>query len=91
MADDVVAHAQPHIERIIDDFDGHDLDVEWTDRQAQFSFKILAFRIHGRLVVDERQIAIDVDLPLVAMMFKDRVEESLRKNLTEAIAEAGAE
>lgn len=88
--DDIVRHSQVHIEKMIDDFDGHDLDLEWTGRTAQFQFKSLAFKIKGHIVVDDHEIAVDLDLPLMAMMFKDRIEKAIETNLTQAIADAAS-
>jgi hypothetical protein len=86
--DDVIKSAQPHIQKLVDDFEGHDLEMEWNGRNADFTFTSLAFKISGKVTVDNEQITIDVDLPFAAIMFKDKVTKALTKNLTRAV-EAG--
>ena len=83
--EDVVKSSQPYIEKLVTDFEGRDLQLEWTGNNADFSFKSLAFTINGRVAVDEEKIAVDVDLPFAAIMFKDKVQKALTKNLTRAV------
>lgn len=83
--DKVVERAGPFIEKMISDFEGQDFQMEWEGRKADFSFKSLAFRIAGDLEVTETELKVAVDLPFAAMMFKDKVEKALRKNLTRAV------
>ena len=40
------------------------------------------FPISAEINVDDTQVAVDIDLPMAAMMFKGRVEEVLKKNLS---------
>lgn len=83
--EDVVERSKPYIEKIVSDFEGKDLELEWHGNNADFSFKSLAFTIKGRVAVDEEQLAVDVDLPFAAIMFKDKVQKALTKNLTRAV------
>ena len=83
--EEVIARARPVIEKTVKDFEGRDVEVRWQDRSADFSFKSMAFTIKGQLTVDESQVALDVELPFAAMMFKDKVEKAVRKNLTRAL------
>ncbi len=86
----IVKKSEPYIEKMINDFEGKDLEMEWEGNNADFSFKSLAFTIKGRVAVDDQQIAVDIDLPFAAMMFKDKVEKALTKNLTRAVNEETA-
>ncbi len=87
--DEVVKHAEPYIEKLVEDFQGDNLEMEWSGRTAEFSFKSLAFSIKGHVAVEENQIAVNVDLPFAAMMFRDKVEKAIAKNLTRAIEAVG--
>jgi len=89
--DDVKERAEPYIEKMVDDFEGHDLDLEWDGYKGDFSFKSLAFTITGKVRITDDEITVDVDLPLMAMMFKDKVEKAINKNLTRAVADGDAE
>ena len=83
--DDVVKSAQPHIEKLVDGFEGRDLEMEWNGHNAEFVFTSLAFKIKGTVAVDNEKIAVDVDLPFAAIMFKDKVQKALTKHLTRAV------
>ncbi len=87
----VKTRAEPHIEKMVDDFEGHDLDLEWTDNKGEFNFKSMAFTINGNIAIDETQITVNVDLPIMAMIFKDKVEKAIAKNLTRAVQDGDAE
>ena len=88
--DEVVKRATPYIEKMVSDFEGHDLEMEWTGRQAEFSFKSMTFSISGKADVTDDQIAVDIELPLMAMIFKDKVEKAINKNLNRALADEEA-
>ncbi|MCE9545752.1 MAG: polyhydroxyalkanoic acid system family protein [Planctomycetia bacterium] len=77
--------ARPALEKTAHDFQGHDLAIQWTGSSAEFSFKSMAFTIKGRVTVDAQQVTVEVDLPFAAMMFKDKAERAIAKNLTRAI------
>jgi hypothetical protein len=86
--DKVVEMAARVVEKTIQDFQGHDLTVTWSGRNADFQFKSMAFTIRGRMTVEEQQVVVEIDLPFAAMMFKDSVEKAVRKNMTRAIEQA---
>ena len=83
--EDIVKRAEPLMEKLVSDFEGKDLEMNWNGNNADFHFKSLAFTIKGRVAVDEEKIAVDVDLPFAAMMFKDKVQKGLTKALTRAV------
>ena len=88
---DVKQRSEPYIEKMVDDFEGHDLELEWTENKGEFSFKSMAFTINGDVDIDTEQITVNVDLPIMAMIFKDKVERAISKNLNRALAEGDAE
>ena len=88
---EVIAKAKPVLEKTIGDFEGHNLDMQWSDNRANFSFKSLAFTIKGNIVVESDKLAVTIELPFAAMMFKDKVEQAISKRLTKAMAEGDGE
>jgi len=88
--DEVVKRATPYIEKMVSDFEGHDLELEWTDHKAEFSFKSMSFSISGDADVTADQIAVNIELPLMAMIFKDKVEKAINKNMSRALADEEA-
>ena len=85
---DVKEKAVPMIEKTVKDFEGHDLQLDWQGDQAAFTFKSLAFSIKGGVDVQSENVVVEIDLPFAAMMFKDRVQKAITKNLTRALEAA---
>jgi hypothetical protein len=83
--DQVMERARPYIEKLVEDFEGEDVQLQVTGRRGEFSFKSMMFRINGTVEVDAQQVVVSVDLPFAAMIFKDKVEKAIRKNLTKAL------
>jgi polyisoprenoid-binding protein YceI len=86
-ADAVVAKVKPAIEKTIQDFQGSDVEINWTGREAAFNFKSMSFTIKGNVTVDAEQVQVEVDLPFAAIIFKDRTEKAITKNLTRALGQ----
>ncbi|MFP6667531.1 MAG: polyhydroxyalkanoic acid system family protein [Pirellulales bacterium] len=82
-----VERSRPALEKTVEDFQGRDLDIAWNDTNADFSFKSMAFTIKGSVAVDDAQVTVTVDLPFAAIMYKDKAEKAIRKNLVRAIEE----
>ena len=59
-----------------------DLEEEWTDNTSKFSFKSMGFAFKGNVAVNDNDVKLEGDLPFAAMMFKGKIEETIRDNLT---------
>ena len=82
---DIVERVKPAIDKTIEDFQGEDVQIEWSDQTADFSFKSMSFTIKGHVQVDDSTVAVEVDLPFAAMMFKDRAQKAITKNVVRAL------
>jgi hypothetical protein len=80
------AKVKPALEKTAHDFQGQDLQIDSTDTSATFSFKSLGFTIKGRADALPSEVLVEVDLPFAAMMFKDKAEKGIEKNVTRALA-----
>lgn len=87
--EEVIQRAGPHIEKMIDDFEGKDFELNWTGNHGDFGFTSLMFHITGEIDVTSADITISVDLPFAALMFKDKVEKALEKNLRRVVESGG--
>ncbi len=67
-----------------------DLQEEWGENSGAFSFKTYGFSVKGTMSVQPTQVQIEGDLPFAAMMFKGKVEQTLRENLERLVSEDGA-
>jgi len=83
--DELAAKIKPALEKTVNDFQGHDLVMDWTGNAADFRFQSLAFSITGRLAIEPTDVVVEIDLPFAAMMFKDQVQKAITKNVTRAL------
>lgn len=67
-----------------------DLQESWEENTGRFSFKSYGFSVKGSVAVEVSEVRVEGDLPFAAMMFKGRVEQTLRENLERLVSEDGA-
>jgi putative polyhydroxyalkanoic acid system protein len=84
-----LAKIRPALEKTATDFQGHDLELSGDDSKLEFKFKSMAFTITGRAVAETNDVVVEVDLPFAAMMFKDKAERAITKNITRALEAPG--
>jgi hypothetical protein len=84
--EEVIAQAAKSIEDSAYDFQATDIKVETIGNTANFSFRSLAFVISGKLEARPKDVLVEVELPLLAMAFKDMAEEAIRENLQKALS-----
>jgi|SRR4029079_8249146 len=80
-----LAKIRPALEKTVNDFQGHDLELAGDDKALQFKFKSMAFTITGRAMAEPTDVVVEVDLPFAAMMFKDKAEKAIAKNLSRVL------
>jgi len=81
-----IAKVRPALEKTVNDFQGHDLELTGDDSNLQFKFKSMAFTITGRVLAETSDVVVEVDLPFAAMMFKQKAEKAIAKNIARALA-----
>jgi len=79
------AKLQPALEKTVSDFQGHDLSLTPGENSSQFTFKSMAFTIKGSAQATPDEVIVEVELPFAAMMFKDKAERAITKNVTRAL------
>jgi len=83
------ARIRPALEKTVADFQGHDLQLTGSETAAQFTFKSMAFTIKGQAEAKPDEVVVEVELPFAAMMFKDKAERAITKNVTRSLAAEG--
>jgi len=83
---EALARVQPALEKTVHDFQGQDLVVSPSETAVDFTFRSLAFTIRGQARAESDQIVVEVELPFAALMFKDKAERAITKNVTCALA-----
>jgi hypothetical protein len=86
--DEALEIVQPALEKTVRDFQGRDLQVDWQDTRGTFSFKSMAFTIKGNVAIKSDEVVVEIDLPFAAMMFKDKAERAVKKNICRAFEQA---
>ena len=66
-----------------------DLDEQWQDHTLTFRFQAMGFKVGGTLAVEDTAANLDLDLPLVLMMAKGKIEEGVRQELGVVSGETG--
>ena len=85
-----IAKIKPALEKTVADFQGHDLALVDLPNGLEFKFKSMAFTITGRALAEAADVLVEVDLPFAAMMFKDKAERAITKNITRALESPGS-
>lgn len=65
------------------DYAEHISDVEgqWSDNELHFGFVATGMKISGTLVVETQQVQVFGPLPLMAAIFRGRIEQTIRDEL----------
>ena len=85
-AAEAFAKVEPALQKTVTDFQGHDLALVGNDTSQTFTFKSMAFTIKGKVEATDQDVLVEIDLPFAAMMFKDKAERAITKNITRALA-----
>lgn len=62
------------------------VDGQWNDNQLRFSLTTYGFHIKGEVTVEEDLVRLRGDLPLVAMAFRAKIEQSIASELEKALS-----
>jgi hypothetical protein len=90
-----LAEARSRVERFLEsverDFADYVKDVEgkWTGNELAFAFKTAGIGIHGTLRVEESLVYVHVPIPLVAALFRGRIEKSITDELKKLVHSPG--
>jgi hypothetical protein len=76
------------LEGVQRDYAAHVSDVcgEWSDNQLAFRFLASGLKVSGTLVVDETLVAVTGPLPLAAVLFRGRIEQTIRDELRKLLS-----
>ncbi len=63
-----------------------DLQEEWQGDTLNYSFKTYGFTIKGDLKVNDDAIVMNGSLPIAALAFRGKIEQSIRSELEKRLA-----
>ena len=84
--------ARSRVERFLDqvqrEYAAHVSDVngQWHGNALQFGFVTTGLKINGTLVVHEEHVHVSGPLPLMAAMFRGRIEQTIREQLEKLLS-----
>jgi hypothetical protein len=65
--------------------------LEWvSDREARIEFRVRGLRLHGSIAIGTRSIDLELDVPLVFRLFRNKAVEIIEKEVRVWIAKAKA-
>ncbi len=82
----VIERVTPAIEKTVNDFQGHDLTLDWQTDHGDFKFKSLGFTIKGDIVVEPSSVTVNLELPFAAMIYKEKAKKGITKSVTKALS-----
>jgi hypothetical protein len=62
------------------------LEEAWNDNKLDYSFSTYGFNIKGDIAIEPDQIKVNGNLPFAAMMFKGKIEQTVRDELEKLLA-----
>ena len=83
-----VERLKKFIPRVREHYQGQVKNIEetWEGNMLTFGFTTLGVQIKGNITVEEAEAKFEGDLPFAAMMFKGRIEKSIRDDLTKLLS-----
>jgi len=64
-----------------------DLEQSWEENTLRFGFKSYGIALKGGITVEEGSLDVEGDLPFAAMMFKGKIESSIREQLVRLVGD----
>jgi hypothetical protein len=62
------------------------LKEDWKDNRLDYSFTTFSFNIKGEVTVEPELVKLNGSLPFAAMMFKGKIEQTVREELAKILA-----
>ncbi|MEX0679100.1 MAG: polyhydroxyalkanoic acid system family protein, partial [Pirellulales bacterium] len=62
------------------------LEEQWEGNRLDYAFSTFGFNIKGDLNIEPGEVRVNGSLPFAAMMFKGKIEQSVRDELEKVLA-----
>jgi hypothetical protein len=62
------------------------LEEQWNGNRLDYSFSTYGFNIKGDLTIEPGEVKVSGNLPFAAMMFKGKIEQTVREELEKVLA-----
>ena len=83
-----LARLRQFLDDIRQNYAAHVSDVrgQWLDNRLEFGFSATGLPVQGTLVVEDHAVHVWGPLPLAAMFFRGRIEQTIRQELEKLLA-----
>lgn len=62
------------------------LEESWDGNHLAYAFSTFGFNIKGDMNIEPSEVSVNGSLPFAAMMFKGKIEQSVREELEKVLA-----
>lgn len=62
------------------------LQENWSGNRLDYSFSTFGFNVKGDVTVEPSEVKLNGTLPFAAMMFKGKIEQTVREELSRILA-----
>ncbi len=85
--EDAAARLKNYVERLVAKRGDQvsNLQHAWDGNQLQTSFSTMGFSVKGTVNVQPDAVVVDANIPFAAMMFKGKIEQGIRDELTRVL------
>lgn len=66
--------------------DVSDVSGQWREHRLDFAFAARGLAVQGTLIVEEDAVLVSGPLPLAALLFRGRIEQTIRQELEKRLA-----
>jgi len=80
-ADEIKKKMNGFIEKTLGEFNAKisDTEKQWEKNTLSFSFKTKGMRVSGKVFIEDRLITVEVTIPRVACIFKNKIVNRFNK------------
>jgi hypothetical protein len=78
-----LARVQRLLDEVRENYAAHLTDVrgQWSENRLEFGFSATGLSVQGTLVVEEQIVLVSGRLPLAALFFRGKIEQTIRQEL----------
>lgn len=84
-ADEIMERTSDTLDNVMQAFQAKDLEVQTEGYQRTFKCSSFGLKFSGKAVVENNLVVVEIEMPFAAMMFKDKIDRAIRKNLSIAL------
>lgn len=86
--EEAIARLKTFLEKVKAKYGGQisNLQENWGAESGDFSFSAMGFKTSGKVNIAQDKVEIDGSLPMMAMMFKGKIEDTIREQLERELA-----